>query len=159
MKIIKKFFKLSAVLLVLAVSFFSCKKNDIDMSQIDFSNIEKLYAQPLPVIQKCVQGKWKWYAQFGGVIGISYPENTYVDINDDHFIVEYDDGSQQKTYFTWKRHFIDDRGYKMWVMWDIERNEGIWYFGEIKNDTLGVGHVPLPGVTFNQFLSGFTRVK
>ena len=147
------------VVLILGESFFSCKKNEIDMSQIDFSNIENLYEQPLPVVQKCVQGKWRWHAQFGGVVGITYLKDTYVDINDDHLIVEYDDGSQQKTYFTWKRYSIDDKEYKTWVMWNNERDEGIWYFGEIKNDTLGVGHVPLPGTTFNQFSSSFTRIK
>ena len=52
------FLKLAALALMLAGSFSSCaKKNDIDMSKIDFSNIENLYEQPLPVIQKCVQGK------------------------------------------------------------------------------------------------------
>ena len=135
-------------------SFTSCGKDEID-----YSNIENLYEQPLSVIQKCVQGKWKWYAQFGGVVGITYPKNTYVDINDDNLIVEYDDGSQQKTYFTWKRYSIDDKRYKTWVMWDNERDQGIWYFGEIKNDTLSVGHVPSPDTTLNQFSSSFTRVK
>ena len=161
-----------AVLLLLVFYFSACNSNmsekedvnmlekeDIDMTQIDFSNIENLYEQPLPVIQKCVQGKWKWYVQFGGVIGISYSENTYVNINDDHFIIEYEDGSQQKTYFTWKQYSIDNKGCETWMMWDNERDHGIWYFDAIKNDTLGVGHVPLPHVTFNQFSSGFSRVK
>jgi hypothetical protein len=43
-----------------------------------------LYAQPLPVIQKCIQGKWKWHEAFGGVAGISYPKDTYVDMNEDY---------------------------------------------------------------------------
>ena len=146
---------------LLLFSFIQCSKNDIDMSNIDFSNIEKLYEQPLPMIQKCVQGKWKWYVTFGGVAGISYSDNTYVDINKDHLIIEYEDGSQLKTYFSWKKYsFVDKgKGYKTWVMWDNERDQGIWYFEEIKNDTLSVGHVPSPDTTFNQFSSSFTRVK
>ena len=33
--------------------------NHIDMSLIDFSNIEFLFGQPLPVIKKCMEGEWK----------------------------------------------------------------------------------------------------
>ena len=130
-----------------------------DMSNIDFSNIENLYEQPLPVIQKCVQGKWKWVAQFGGVIGISYPENTFIDIKDDHYVSDNGVDSQHTIYFTWKKYPIYHKGYETWVMWDNERDRGIWYFSSIKNDTLGVGYATGPEVTFQQFSNVFVRVK
>jgi hypothetical protein len=77
---------------------FSCssdiKDGDIDWSQIDLSNIDNLYVQPLPVIKKVVQGKWKWYVSYGGHSGTDYPENTYVEIKDNCSINTIDDGSQ-----------------------------------------------------------------
>ena len=62
-------------MLMLAGCFITCSTNndivedipedDIDMSLIDFSNIRNLYAQPLPVIQKCLEGKWKYLRASG----------------------------------------------------------------------------------------------
>ena len=60
-----KILQFTTLVLVLAGSFSSCE-NDIDMSNIDFSNIENLYEQPLPMIQKCVQGEWKLQYTTGG---------------------------------------------------------------------------------------------
>ena len=154
--------KYITVVLFFAGFFYSCGQNDdIDLSKIDFSNIENLYTQPLPVIQRCVEGKWKVYAQYGGDAGISYPKDTYVDIYNDHYMVDYDDDNQRIVYFTWKKHSFVDKGieYKTWVMWDNELDEGIYYFVSVRNDTLSVGWVPAPSVTFNQFSSTFTRVK
>ena len=131
----------------------------LDMANIDFSNIEDLYAQPLPVIQKCIEGKWKWYISIGGVVGVSYSENTFVDIYTDHYMVEYDDGNQRTFYFTGKRYYSNLLGFKTYVMWNNELDQGIWYFETIKNDTLSVGNVPPLGATFWQFGSGFARVK
>ncbi|MDR2234285.1 MAG: hypothetical protein LBE56_14320 [Tannerella sp.] len=153
--------KYLVVLVLFAVSLGACDKNDdIDISQIDFSNIEDLYAKPLPVIQKCVEGKWKWDAQFGGDAGITYLENTFVDIYNDYYIVDKD-GNQRTQYFTWKKKSFKDHGtqYKTWVMWDDDSNGGLYYFLGIKNDTLGVGLFPSGGVTFNQFSNSFIRIK
>jgi len=67
-KINMKNLKFLALILCLAGSLFSCdKKDDNDMSKIDFNNIEDLYAQPLSVIQKCVEGKWKLQYFAGGL--------------------------------------------------------------------------------------------
>ena len=140
--------------LILAVSFTSCGKDDID-----YGNIENLYEQPLPVIQKAVQGKWKWYVSYGGVVGISYSDDTFVDINDDHVIIDYADGSQRTFYFTWEKLTPYNLGHETYVMWDKERNEGLWYFSAIKNDSLGVGSYPPSGSTFWQFSFGFARIK
>ena len=131
------------------------------MSKIDFSNIENLHAQPLPVIQKCVQGKWKWYVTFGGDVGASYSDNTFVDIAESRCTIDYSDGSQRSWNFTWKNYTFANMGvtYKRWVMWDNELDKGIWYFDAVKNDTLSVGHVPPSGATYWQFGSAFTRVN
>ncbi|MCL1942443.1 MAG: hypothetical protein FWF54_02700 [Candidatus Azobacteroides sp.] len=155
----KTILKLVMLLPILGGSVVSCKDDDnIDMSGIDFSNIENLYEQPLPVIQKCVQGKWKWYVSYGGIMGKNFSENTFVDINNDHYIVEYDDGLQLTWYFTWKKCSVN-AGYKTYVMWDKERNEAGWYFHSIKNDTLSVlsdiptGYADIPSGF------GFIRIK
>ena len=55
------------------------------MSDIDFSNIEDLYAQPLPVIKKCVQGKWKCLSQEG--IMTTYFTSRFVEITEDHVVI------------------------------------------------------------------------
>jgi len=141
--------------IVLAGTFSSCSssENDIDMSDIDFSNIENLYEQPLPVIQKCVQGKWKWYAQYGGDAGVSYSVKTFVDIKNDHIIVDYDDESQLTFYYTWKKRFVYGNKYETYVMWSTERDAVIWHFESIKNDTLCVG------TAVEQIVSVFVRIN
>ena len=138
-----------ALCFVLAGISFSCAKND----RLDYSNIENLYEQPLPVIQKCVQGKWKWYVMCGGVVGCQYSDNTFVDIYNDHVVIDYDDGSQRTFYFTWKKRFIHNNKYGTYVMWDSERNDLLWHFVSIRNDTLIVGHSP------EQFSTTFVRIK
>jgi hypothetical protein len=152
--------KFIAILLMLGV-FFSCSEDDsdIDWSKIDLSNINDLYAQPLPVIKKCVEGKWKWYVQFGGDAGISYPKDTYVEYFDDHYVIKYYDGSQQKRYFTWKRYFADLLGHETYVMWDKERKDAGWYFVSIKNDSLVVCADPPPGSADIPSGFGFVRIK
>ena len=132
---------------------------DIDMSSIDFSNIDNLYEQPLPVIQKCVEGKWKWVASFGGNAGVSSFENTYVDIEKDYISMN---NGRKHVYYTWKRyniHNMDDGKYNSWVIWNIELNRGIWYFDSIKNDTLQVGHVNPANAEDVPYKSEFERVK
>ena len=107
--------------------------NDIDMSQIDFSNIENLYEQPLSVIQKCVQGKWKIYAQFGGFVGITYPENKFIEIEGNKL---------NDNEFQWKSctHQISDNNFiKTYGIQFLPLEEPSFYFEGIKNDTLSVG--------------------
>ena len=155
MRIIKKIIKSISALCV--IFSFSCNKEN----EIDLSNIENLYEQPLHVIQKCVVGKWKWYSQSGGSAGIQYPNSTFVEIHKDLIFMNYSDGIQQTVNFTWKIHAFSNMGieYTRWVIWETERDQGVWYFEKIKNDTLFVGHVPLPGSTYSQFSSIFSKVK
>jgi hypothetical protein len=140
----KNILKFIALSLVWAGSFFSCKDDsDIDMSKIDFSNIEDLYAQPLPVIEKCVEGKWKWISfTTWGVVGIWYPTNTFVDIMHDRVVVTGDDNLNEAFSFsyTWTRkkttaEYLD---YTTYVMWNQDRDCSQWFFAQIRNDTLAV---------------------
>lgn len=147
--------KLIVVIVLLAGCFVSCEK--IDMSKIDFSNIEDLYAQPLPVIQECVQGKWKWYASYGGFVGISYPDSTFIDIRNDHYIIT-DKESQDTIYFTWEKYTLPDNK-TTWVVWDKELDRGIWAFDTIKNDTLGVASAIGNEYLYYRVGSSFIRVK
>ena len=78
------------LLLLLTECFSSCKKDeDIDWSNIDISNIENLYEQPLPVIKKCVQGKWKWTSasRYPGYIGYYVFFNTFVEITEKNVVI------------------------------------------------------------------------
>lgn len=59
------------------------------MSKIDFSNIEDLYAQPLPVIQKCMEGNWKLLYSTGGIMGetIVDKHDSYMQITSERIII------------------------------------------------------------------------
>ena len=140
----------------------SCQKADMDKSAIDYSNIEYLYEAPLPVIKKCVQGKWKWYVSYGGDEGASYSENTFVDIDHNRLIIDYDDGGQRIIYYTWKKYTfltMNMEYIRRWVMWNTEQDRGIWYFSEIKNDTLQVGNIVSVEARDIPSGSAFVRVK
>ena len=141
-----KFFTITAIVLLLVGSFFSCNnKNNIDKS-IDYSNIENLYEQPLPVIQKCVQGKWKWVEiSRWGFIGFIKPDNTFVEIKENKVVITQIDGEPwadmdiyMKSFsYEWiKMETLGD--YTTYVMWDNEHNRGKWNFKKIQNDTLYV---------------------
>ena len=61
----------------------------INTANIDFSNIEDLHAQPLPVIKKCLHGKWKVFMVCRwGILGILHPTNTFVNIDTQNNTVE-----------------------------------------------------------------------
>jgi len=134
-----KIIKFIALLLVFAGGFASCKNNDnIDMSEIGFSNIDSLYAQPLPVIQKCVEGKWKWFEICTcGFIGLRHLSNTVVDITKESVIITGDDGLNQTFQYSWKEYGTP-YNYTTYVMWNKEKDTGKWYFDKIINDTLVV---------------------
>ena len=150
------------MILILACFGFctTCNKSD-DTSGIDYSNIENLYEQPLPVIQKCVEGKWKWIVMFGDYVGAVYFENTYVEIDTDYIIINRD-GVQQTINYKWIRDTFLTRNLESidrWVIWDTDQNAGVWFFDSILSDTLSVGHAPLPDGLSSLFRSEFIRVK
>jgi hypothetical protein len=129
--------RLALFLITVLVSLSACKK---EKEAIDLSNIEDLYSQPLSVIQKCIQGEWNWYASYGGFVGINYPQDTYVKFTADSYTVS----SPEDTYtipFTWKKvptYTYEHDGEETYVMWNEEQDEGMWFFGLLKNDSLSV---------------------
>ena len=153
-----------ALLAVICISF-SCKNNDIDMSKIDFSNIENLYAQPLPVIQKCVEGKWQWteIIEHGweGVTTITHRlDHTFVNITIDSVVIDSDSIDLCKKFsYSWKNISAYNNNIKN-VMWNDVQNYG-WIFYKIKNDSLYVyssENTSIPELYYtNYFL--FLRVK
>jgi hypothetical protein len=136
-----KILKLAVIVLILAGSF-SCEKNDIDMSKIDFSNIEDLYAQPLPVIQKAVQGKWKIYQTCGGFIGCTYPIDCFIERSNDQTIYNDELGNTYTHHYSWKKKNIqwkEERIVTTYVVWADgadDTNQAGSIFISIKNDTL-----------------------
>jgi len=146
-------FLILLTLILVFTGISACKNSDA----ASLNNIEDLYAQPLSVIQKCVEGKWKWYVSFGGLAGSNYSDNTFVDIEKDHYVIDYEDGSQQTFYFTWEKYDVTGIG-QTYVMWDETLNEPGWYFVSIKNDTLTVAS-SIPTGPDIPFSFGFVRVK
>ena len=149
--------KLLVITLIAAGNLSSCANNE----DIDFSNIENLFQQPLPVIQECVQGKWKWVCWIpvsgidengNGILtgGPAYYDDMYVEITENKIIIIrskrienpfLDDEPILYTEisYVWKKKETID-GYSTFVMWDIERNQGVWYFDKIQKDILRVSH-------------------
>jgi hypothetical protein len=68
-------FRFKLVALALLAGTVSCE-------DIDFLNIENLYAQPLPVIEKAILGKWKIVYVKGGVV-VQYRDNYFVEFTAD----------------------------------------------------------------------------
>ena len=144
--------------LFVVLTMEKCGKDDSDKSGIDFSNIENLYAQPLPVIQKCVEGKWKWI-EIGtwGVTGPYRPKNTVVDITKDRIVITGDDVLNQTFSYSWKKEGISSN-YTTYVMWNNEQDSGEWYFDRIQNDTLfALSYKANPGGYNDSYL--FLRIK
>ena len=126
--------------LILAGSLSSCSnksENDIDMSEIDFSNIENLYEQPLPVIQKCVEGKWEVKWRYGGVAGAIPVSDVFVEINNNKL-----NGIE----FQWEKctfQSVTVKSYQTYAPVLKGCEEPSVYFTNIKNDSLSV-QLPLP---------------
>ena len=154
--------KITAVLLLLTGSFSSCGKNEID-----YSNIENLYEQPLHVIQKVVEGNWKLQYSYGGFAGqtIVDTHGSYMYLTIDHIIMGNDTfgvTTYSPIIWQWENGFFggDSRGYLLTYNHDIYINEqdGVIYeevpiFNtlvpcQIKNDTLVIGNVCCDGYIY-----------
>jgi hypothetical protein len=147
----KNLLKITAVLLIVAGAFACSKKEDIDMSQIDFSNIENLYAQPLPVIQKAVQGEWKWMTYISGINGWIPVNNGAVEISKDEF--RSYKGVQR---IAWQEREVESYmgNIKTCVMCESPDNVPICFFEHIINDTMRVS-----GFQFRFDSHEFIRIK
>jgi hypothetical protein len=141
---------------------------DIDISQIDFSNIENLYAQPLPVIQKAVLGKWKIYSSCGGVVGCTYPENSFTEFTPNEMINDNDNGSHYVWKYSWKKKNVQidlDVYYETYILWNngIDDVDDIYVdnmaghaFMRIINDTL---YSRSPMLVYTAFSQIYVRQK
>ena len=163
-----KIIKFIVIWFVLVGSSVSCNQHDNnDM----LPNIDDLYAQPLPVIQKCVQGKWKWlHISQAGFIGFIPLYHTFVEITSDSIVVtqEGDEQVDLKGRFSyhWENKEVfpysvsqDSVSFATYVMqFNNEQTTTGWYFYNIKNDTLGVGaDIPYDYHFYSTYL--FSRVK
>jgi len=139
---IKNIVKNTIIALILAGVFSSCKKkDDIDWTKIDFSNIENLYEQPLPVIQKCVQGKWEVKLRYGGTVGIISVSEVFVEINDKKW-----NGNE----FQWEKcifQTVEGKTHQTYAPVQKGFEEPTVYFTSIKNDSL---RVRLPNPIFGE---------
>jgi len=127
----KHILKFTMILLVLIGSISSCGKDD----DLDMSNIENLYAQPLSVIQKCVQGKWEVKYIIGGYMGKTPVSDKFIEINDNKI-----NGRK----FQWEKYTIpnmDGSSFSTYAIHYIELDEPSLYFGSIEKDTLSIGYI------------------
>jgi len=116
------------VIFINGVQVYCHNEND----NIDFSNIEDLYAQSLPVIQKCVQGKWEVKYTYGGIAGITPVSDTYIEIIGNKY-----NGQE----FQWKKctfQMNDGKSHQTYAIHLKGFEEPHLYFISIKNDSLGV---------------------
>lgn len=122
--------RLTILLLVLAGSISSCEK------EIDISNVENLYEQPLSVIQKCVQGKWERKYSIGGFAGKTpIADSVFVEINGNKI-----NGRE----FQWKKYtisMIDESLFSTYAIQYTELDEPSLYFGSIENNILSIGYI------------------
>ena len=143
----KTILKITVFLLIFAGYLSSCQK----ANELNMSNIENLYEQPLSVIQKCVQGKWKWDLYISGFAGWIVLDNGLVEITEDKMITSK--GVQE--YF-WKQQKMETHFgiIETYVMWDKQNDIPICFFERIINDTLKVN-----GSQFNMDISEFIRIN
>jgi hypothetical protein len=124
---------LCMIVMTLFIMSAGCTKKE-SIEEIDFSNIENLYAQPLSVIQKAVQGKWNVYCIYSnGFVGIRYPKDEFAEISKNKI------GSHE---IIWRKYSIprNNTTVQSHVIWDVTLDEPWMYFESIKNDTLSVGY-------------------
>jgi hypothetical protein len=112
--------------------------------------VDNLYDKSLPVIQKCVQGKWELYKLWDG--DYLYYNNTFVDISENRVVISGDDMNYTFSY-SWKKMEVHTppqpgmpNSYTTFVMWNDEQNRGEWSFYELQKDFLFVNKYDRSGV-------------
>jgi len=131
--------------------------------QIDFNNIENLFEQPLPVIQKCLNGKWELNISLENVYTIHGTVNIDTENNSLQVIIDEKDttifywlaGYYPPTplSFSWKKTEFPEYGqvfswYVMWLDDEIKHynpqlEEFIyvktgWFFRHMRNGSVNV---------------------
>ena len=141
--------KHAAVVMLLAAALSSCSEKPENENEVEdrykpkivYTNYEKLYEQPLSVIQECVLGKWKWILTCGGYVGCVKPSNAFIELCYDHVLITYSDARQNTFYHRWIKLYVEEVQQEIYVMLNDSGNGR--YFTSIKNDTLEV-HFILP---------------
>jgi hypothetical protein len=127
--------KIAVIMLALAGGIGACGNKE---DGIDFSNIENLHAQSLPVIQECVQGRWLYKGTHGGHSG-------WTPATDSMFI-EITDCKMNGNEFQWVRHTKQDWDWQTpfdtYAIQSAGHDEPSLYFHSIRNDSLNVGFAP-----------------
>jgi hypothetical protein len=157
------FILVGTTVLLLFSELFSCNGNPEIEPEIE--PVMTLYDKPLSTIQKVIEGRWQEYASYGGIAGIYYPKNQFVEFSEEQYRIEYENGHRDTLYITWKKLAITSsndplKGYTTYIMWDKERNDEIWYFRSITNDTLSI-NIPNVPPSARDYIYGhdFVRVK
>jgi hypothetical protein len=152
--------KLILFLTIMLSNLCACNN---DNSDTPINNSEDLFSQPLPIIKKNIYGKWEWYMSTGGVTGIIYPQNIYVEIMDSICTINSPNNEVETIPYIWKKlqtYAYDHEGEETYVMWNKELDNGIWFFTTLKGDTLNL--IPyLNGSPYLQktFTDTFIRTK
>ncbi len=123
--------------LMLIICFTQCKNNDEEL----LHNIV-LYNQPLPTIQKYIQGKWKLEYAYGGLMTHKYidTQNSYMALSRNNHITMGNDsyGVVVDTTIVWKREKIinNEYTYLLSYCWSGYLWPEYLIVYQIKNDTL-----------------------
>lgn len=116
------------VTMICMFGVIACSKNESEPETVT------LYDKPLQEIESYIQGKWKVYVSYGGVVGISYHQDTYVEYTKEYYITTYPDETITVP-LIWKRLKTRD-GYETYVISNQGSDSGVLYFHSIKGDTL-----------------------
>jgi hypothetical protein len=103
---------------------FDYKDENIDMSQIDFSNIGDLYRQPLPVIQKAISGKWEVTRVCFGWSGCQPRKDFFIEFSANQRTYFLNGGTSSRSY-SWRKQYIRENGQIIptYVLWYNDSNE------------------------------------
>ena len=134
------------------------------MSKIDFRNIENLYEQPLPVIKKAVEGKWKLlsFVNNSEVGNFDDPLGTFMHINNNNIIIG--DNTQEiivESQIVWEKQKKFYNGKDVYVLKFNPTSVSFSIQGttitkcmltfEIKNDTLSVWNCMMSNDAYFKF--------
>jgi hypothetical protein len=104
--------------------------------------IENLYEQPLTVITKSIQGKWKLHKFWDGMSHY-YDYTTFVYISESSVAITGNEGINLAFSFSWKKMEVsppypDMTSYTTYVMWNDKQKREEWSFFGLVSDMLEV---------------------